>query len=48
MTEPRLKHLIGKEIDVKIIDVLDDGSYVYKAKANFEEKTDFGVIMKVK
>ena len=48
MTEPRLKHLIGKEIDVKIIDVLDDGSYVYKSKANFEEKTDFGVIMKIK
>jgi hypothetical protein len=48
MTEPRLKHLIGKEIDVKIIDVLDDGSYVYKSKPNFEEKTDFGVIMKIK
>ena len=48
MTEPRLKHLVGREIDVKIIDVLDDGSYVYKSKANFEEKTDFGVIMKIK
>ncbi|WP_418637661.1 hypothetical protein [Winogradskyella sp.] len=48
MTEPRLKHLIGKEIDVEIIDVLDDGSYVYKSKANFEEKTDFGIIKKIK
>ena len=46
MTEPRLKHLIGKEIDVEIIDILDDGSYVYKSKANFEEKTDFGIIKK--
>lgn len=48
MTEPRLKHLIGKEIDVEIIDVLDDGSYVYKSKANFEEKTDMGIIKKIK
>ena len=48
MSEPRLKHLIGNEIDVEIIDVLDDGSYVYKSKANFEEKTDFGIIKKIK
>jgi hypothetical protein len=48
MTEPRLEHLIGKEIDVEIIDVLDDGSYVYKSKASFEEKTDFGIIKKIK
>jgi hypothetical protein len=47
MTEPRLKHLIGKEIDVEIIDFLDDGSYVYKSKANFEEKIDFGIIKKL-
>ena len=48
MTEPRLKHLIGKKIDVEIIDVLEDGNYVYKSKANFEEKTDFGIIKKIK
>jgi hypothetical protein len=47
MTEPRLKHLIGKEIDVQIIDVLEDGSYVYRSKANFEEKVDYGIIKKV-
>ena len=48
MTEPRLKHLIGKEIDVEIIDVLDDESYVYKSKANFKEKIDFGIMKKIK
>ena len=47
MTEPRLKHLIGKEIDVQIIDVLEDGSYVYRSKTNFEEKVDYGIIKKV-
>ena len=47
MTEARLKHLIGKEIDVQIIDVLEDGSYVYRSKANFEEKVDYGIIKKV-
>ncbi|MBU3013114.1 hypothetical protein KO506_17005 [Polaribacter vadi] len=48
MTEPRLKHLIGKEIHVEIIDILDDGNYVYRSKANFQEKTDYGIIKKVK
>lgn len=48
MTEPRLKHLTGKEIDVKIIDILDDKSYVYKSKPNFEDKIDFGIIRKIK
>ncbi|UNY99871.1 hypothetical protein MQE36_05860 [Zhouia spongiae] len=48
MTEPRLKHLIGKEINVEIIDILDDGSYVYRSIANFQEKTDYGIIKKMK
>lgn len=47
MTEPRLKHLIGKEIHVEIIDILDDGSYVYRSKANFEDKIDYGIIKKI-
>jgi|TARA_R100000479_G_scaffold51000_2_gene23973 hypothetical protein len=48
MTEPRLKHLIGKEIYVEIIDILDDGSYVYKSKTNFKEEIYYGNIKKVK
>lgn len=48
MTVPRLKHLIGKEIHVEIIDILENGSYVYRSKANFEEKVNYGVIKKVK
>lgn len=48
MTQPRLKHLIGKKIDVEIIDILSNGSYMYKSKANFEEKIDFGIIKKIK
>lgn len=48
MTEPRLKHLIGKEIYVEIIDILDDGSYVFRSKANFKEKTNYGIIKKIK
>lgn len=47
MTEQSLKHLIGKEIDIQIIDVLEDGSYVYKSKTNFEEKINYGIIKKV-
>ena len=47
MTEPRLKHLIGKEIYIEIIDVLDNGSYVYRSKANFDKKTDYGIIIKI-
>lgn len=47
MTDPRFKHLIGKEIHVEIIDVLDNESYVYRSKANFEEKVDYGIIKKV-
>jgi hypothetical protein len=48
MTAPRFKHLIGKEIYVEIIDVLDDGSYVYRSKPSFEERIDYGVIKKVR
>lgn len=48
MTEPRFKHLIGKEIDVQIIDVLKDGSYVYKSKSNFDDKVNYGIMKKVK
>ena len=48
MSEQRLKHLIGKEIHVEIIDVLDNGDYLYRSKANFEDKVDYGVIRKVK
>lgn len=48
MTAPRLKHLIGKEIHVEIIDVLDDKSYVYRSKTNFNKKVDYGVIKKIK
>lgn len=48
MTEPRLKHLIGKEIHVEIIDILANGSYVYRSKANFEDKIDYGTIKKIK
>ena len=47
MTEPRFRHLIGKEIKVEIIDILDNGSYVYKSKGNFEEKVDYGIIKKM-
>lgn len=47
MSEPSLKHLIGKEINVEIIDVLADSSYVYKSKASFEEKIDYGIIKKI-
>lgn len=46
MTESRLKHLIGEEIHVEIIDALDDGSYVYRSKASFKEKFDYGIIKK--
>lgn len=48
MTEPRLKHLIGKEIHVEIIDVLEDDRYAFRAKPNFKEKVVYGVIKKVK
>ncbi len=48
MAEQPLKHLIGKEIQVEIIDILEDQSYVYRSKANFEEKTGYGVIKKIK
>ncbi len=47
MTEKRLKHLIGKEIHVEIIDILDNGDYLYRSKPNFEEKIDYGVIQRV-
>jgi hypothetical protein len=47
MTEPRLKHLIGKEIHVEIIDILENGNYVYRSKANFQEKILYGIIKKV-
>ncbi|MDY8135457.1 hypothetical protein [Aquimarina sp. 2201CG5-10] len=48
MSEQRLKHLLGKEIHVEIIDVLDNGDYLYRSKANFEDKVDYGVIRPVK
>ncbi|MCK7591442.1 hypothetical protein M0G43_12720 [Subsaxibacter sp. CAU 1640] len=48
MSEPRLQHLIGKEIDVQIIDVFDDGRYVYRSSADFEDKIYYGIIKKVK
>ncbi|MFI1770145.1 hypothetical protein, partial [Thalassobellus citreus] len=48
MTDQRLKHLIGKEIEVEIIDILDDDSYVFSSKANFKEIFDYGIIKKIK
>ncbi|MGH1385815.1 hypothetical protein [Kordia sp.] len=48
MTEPRLKHLIGKEIHVEIIDVLKNGSYVYRSTTKFDDIVDYGIIKKIK
>ncbi|KAB8152463.1 hypothetical protein EZY14_013720 [Kordia sp. TARA_039_SRF] len=44
---PRLKHLKGEEILVEIIDLLDDGSYVYKTEATYDKDIIYGIIKKI-
>lgn len=46
-TRPRMKHLKGEQIYVDIIDVLEDGSYVYRSEASFRKETYFGVLKKI-
>lgn len=48
MTDKNLRQYIGKVIHVKILDILPDGSYVYKSTADHFDWITYGVIMKVK
>lgn len=48
INNPKFNYLYGKEINVEIIDILDDGSYVYKSRKSFLEETNFGIIKKIK
>ncbi len=47
-TRPRMKHLKGEQIYVDIIDVLDDGRYVYKSEASFRKGIHYGILKKIK
>lgn len=48
MTDKSLKQYIGKVINVKILDVFPDGSYVYKSTAEHYNWVTYGMIFKIK
>ena len=46
MEDKELQHLVGKEIYVEIIGIIDENTYIYKSDTNFKDAVDYGVMVK--
>jgi hypothetical protein len=48
MTDSSLRKYIGKVINVKILDIFPDGSYIYKSTAEHYDWVTYGMMFKIK
>ncbi|EDP70758.1 hypothetical protein FBALC1_08363 [Flavobacteriales bacterium ALC-1] len=48
MTDRSLRKYIGKVINVKILDIFPDGSYIYKSTAEHFDWVTYGMMLKIK